>query len=466
MGVTTLLLLLIRPSFVVVIFALVLVGAVLLAVRQIVERRLLYWNMVAPCIILTAGALLLPLLFFSATPSLQRLKHYPSDGGGAQKTAFSAGERVATVVTYLPRAATDEGGVTSRVGRLVAAADKAAYRVGIIRRRFSASYTEAGSGVDRSVRFDDFKSFILYLPRAFAIGFWAPFPDTWVAAGQARGERGEVVVGCRNSRYLRGSVAGARGRHPAAAETRLVAAVGGHSVRGDGARDRRPQHRGALQIPLHILGAVARAWRQRSRKPPRVAWAGASAAGDGSVRLSQTGEPDGGGLPGVFREVASRGQRELIGRAAACVALAWVLGTACACASNAGADGRGATARETVATTTNAATVNDRVGKLGFTLVNLTGTQLRAVYVSPNSSGGWEENVVGDSGLAEGGSVELRFSPEEKAAVWDLRVEGAGEHFAEWKGLRLGGVSKITLYLDVVGERIVAGERVVVAEVE
>lgn len=194
-GITTLLLLLIRPSFVVVILALVLVGAALLAVRQIMERRLLYWNMVAPCVILTAGALLLPLLLFSASPPAQRLKHYPSDGGGAQKTAFSAGERVATVVTYLPRAATDESGATSSVGRLVAAADKAAYKVSIVRRRFSASYTEAGSGVDRSVRFVGLKSFILYLPRAFAIGFWSPFPDTWVGAGRRVGSVGKMLSG-------------------------------------------------------------------------------------------------------------------------------------------------------------------------------------------------------------------------------------------------------------------------------
>jgi hypothetical protein len=194
-GITTLLLLLIRPSFVVVILALVLLGAALLAVRQIMERRLLYWNMVAPCVILTAGALLLPLLLFSAPPPVQRLKHYPSDGGGAQKTAFSAGERVATVVTYLPRAATDENGATSSVARLVAAADKAAYRVGIVRRRFSAFYPEAGSGVDRSVRFDDLKSFILYLPRAFAIGFWSPFPDTWMAAGRRVGSVGKMLSG-------------------------------------------------------------------------------------------------------------------------------------------------------------------------------------------------------------------------------------------------------------------------------
>lgn len=155
--------------------------------------------------------------------------------------------------------------------------------------------------------------------------------------------------------------------------------------------------------------------------------------------------------------MASKGRRELNGRTAACVALAWLLATACGCASNAGTGGGGSTAREASAATT-AAPADDRAGRLGFMLTNLTGARLRAVYVSPSGSGGWEENVLGEGGLADGDSVELRFNPEEKAAEWDLRVEGADEHFAEWKGLRLGGVSGITLYLDVVGERVVVAE--------
>lgn len=158
--------------------------------------------------------------------------------------------------------------------------------------------------------------------------------------------------------------------------------------------------------------------------------------------------------------MASRVRRESAGRAAACVALAWVLAAACACASNPGPRGGGATAGEASGAATTAAPADGRARKLGFTLANLTGATLRAVYVSPSGSGGWEENVLGEGGLADGDSVELRFSPEEKAAEWDIRVEGADEHFAEWKGLSLGGVSEITLYLDV------AGERVAVAEVE
>ncbi len=160
----------------------------------------------------------------------------------------------------------------------------------------------------------------------------------------------------------------------------------------------------------------------------------------------------------MFRLVASRGRKGLTGRAAAYVVLAWLLVTACACASKADTARVGSADRDAAAATTTAAPADDRAGKLGFTLTNLTGATLRAVYVSPTGSGGWEENVLGEGGVADGHSIELRFSPEEQAAAWDMRIEGGDEHFAEWKNLDLGGVSRITLYLDVVGERVVVAE--------
>lgn len=209
MGITTLLLLLIRPKFVAVVFALVVVGSVLLAARQIRERRLLYWNMAAPCVMLAAGALLLLQLLLLWSPPAQRFKHYPTDGGGEPKTAISAGERVATVVTYFPRAAAGTGeAAPGRVGRLAAAADNAAHRVGIVRYRFNAGYTDAGSGVDRDVRFGDLKSLIRYLPRAFAVGFWSPFPNSWVSSGRRVGSAGKLLSGAETFfMYLVGPLA-------------------------------------------------------------------------------------------------------------------------------------------------------------------------------------------------------------------------------------------------------------------
>lgn len=145
-------------------------------------------------------------------------------------------------------------------------------------------------------------------------------------------------------------------------------------------------------------------------------------------------------------------------RAAVSVTLAWVLTMACACAPSAGSGGAAPTAREAGETATVAAPADEHASPLDFTLTNLTGASLRAVHVSPNASGGWEENVLGGGALADGDSVSIRFSPEEKAAEWDIRIEGGDEHFAEWKGLDLNGVSRVTLYLDVVGERVVVAE--------
>lgn len=87
---------------------------------------------------------------------------------------------------------------------------------------------------------------------------------------------------------------------------------------------------------------------------------------------------------------------------------------------------------------------------LSLDLANFTGSALRAVYISPSASTGWEENVLGGDELKDGDTVDIRFSPEERAVLWDIRVESADEHFAEWKGLDLRGVSRVTLLLNLV----------------
>lgn len=149
----------------------------------------------------------------------------------------------------------------------------------------------------------------------------------------------------------------------------------------------------------------------------------------------------------------------LHGRAAARVASAFLLAGACACSSQRDRQGEGAgpsspTRVESAAT--NAAPAGARA--LGFSLANFTGTAIRAVYVSPSESAGWGENILGGDELADGVTVAVGFSPEEKADSWDMRVEAVDNHFAEWKGLRLRDASRITLLLDVVGERVVVAE--------
>lgn len=145
-------------------------------------------------------------------------------------------------------------------------------------------------------------------------------------------------------------------------------------------------------------------------------------------------------------------EREHNGRASASVALACLLAFACACSSNAGT-GSGASPADGRVVATSSKPVS-------FELVNYTGTALRTVNVSPSDSAGWEENILNDDELADGASVEIRFNPEENAGVWDMRVVGVDNRSAEWKGLRLGNASRVTLSIDM------AVGPVVVAEVE
>jgi hypothetical protein len=97
-------------------------------------------------------------------------------------------------------------------------------------------------------------------------------------------------------------------------------------------------------------------------------------------------------------------------------------------------------------------------GPLDFALTNFTGVALRGVYLSPQDSTGWEENLLGGGELTYGDTVDIRFSPEERAALWDLRVESAGGAHAEWKGLDLRAVNRITLRLKEDGERVAVAE--------
>jgi hypothetical protein len=157
-----------------------------------------------------------------------------------------------------------------------------------------------------------------------------------------------------------------------------------------------------------------------------------------------------------------RREREHTGRASASVALACLLALACACSSGAGggASPNGVDSAAKAAETADDSASDQGSNPVSFELVNYTGTSLRTVNFSPSDTAGWEENIIDGSELADGESVEIRFSPEQKVGVWDMRVVGVDNRSAVWKGLRLGNVSRVTLSVDM------AGGPVVVAEVE
>lgn len=61
--------------------------------------------------------------------------------------------------------------------------DNLAGEVGDLRERFVEYYPEAGSNIDTDYVIDDLDSFLMYLPRATMIGFFAPFPNMWFERG-------------------------------------------------------------------------------------------------------------------------------------------------------------------------------------------------------------------------------------------------------------------------------------------
>lgn len=85
-------------------------------------------------------------------------------------------------------------------------------------------------------------------------------------------------------------------------------------------------------------------------------------------------------------------------------------------------------------------------GKQDFTLVNQTGVEIDKVYIAPHDSDDWQEDILGQDTLPSGQSVDIKFARNEKAAVWDLRIEDSKGNSIEWENLNLLEISKVTLF--------------------
>lgn len=405
MAVTILLLLVVRLNMGLAVVALVLLGLALLVVRQLRERRLLYWNTACPLVLLLAAAALLP--FFLTRHRHQKLKRYPSDQSGQPKMVAGDGVPMDTVVSYRPRLSYPKNGVALPFAEpLVAATATAARRLSSVRSRFAASYPDAGSGIDRGVEFRDFTQLALYLPRASEIGLWAPFPNTWAAAGRRVGSLGRLLSGAETLVIyvcqLLALLAVLRGPRRLAAWLLLAVAAFGLT---------------ALGLVIPNVGAL---YRFRY-----TFW----------ILLIILGMK---GLQIVITSSRSWLRRPVgveVRAAAVAVLLACLFATACSGPPPA-----------------------DSTGGLSLVLDNSTGTSFRALYLSPSDSTAWEENVLGGEELEDGEVTDIRFSAEERAVLWDLRVEAAGGHYAEWKRLDLHEISAVRLFLKLDGEPVVVAE--------
>jgi hypothetical protein len=97
------------------------------------------------------------------------------------------------------------------------------------------------------------------------------------------------------------------------------------------------------------------------------------------------------------------------------------------------------------AANSNSAAAASAAGAQDFKLINETGVEINALYVSPSNSDDWEEDILGQDTLAAGQSLDVKFNRDEKAAMWDLRVEDKAGNFIVWEDLNLLEINELTL---------------------
>ncbi|MEJ1968766.1 MAG: hypothetical protein WDN03_09090 [Rhizomicrobium sp.] len=86
-----------------------------------------------------------------------------------------------------------------------------------------------------------------------------------------------------------------------------------------------------------------------------------------------------------------------------------------------------------------------------FNLTNSTGYEIKSVFISPHSSNDWQEDVLGQDTLADGGAVEIHFPGGRGATCdWDLKVVySTDDSSAEWTdGFDLCTITQIDIKWD------------------
>jgi hypothetical protein len=168
-----------RDSAGVIVFATVLLGAGMLIARQFIERRAQITNLtgMALLIALTVGVQLTIPKFYDRrnTPITERSTVGP-------ETSSPLGTGAAAQASYA------ESPAAVPWSRL-------ATRVMAARNRFIKLYPNSGSNIDGDVQLNNTADLVRYFPRAAVIGFFAPFPDMWLAPGKQVGFFARLLAG-------------------------------------------------------------------------------------------------------------------------------------------------------------------------------------------------------------------------------------------------------------------------------
>jgi len=93
-------------------------------------------------------------------------------------------------------------------------------------------------------------------------------------------------------------------------------------------------------------------------------------------------------------------------------------------------------------------TGNVFAGAQDFTLVNYTGHDITAIYVSPSWSNSWQENILSSGVLDNGYKIPITFNSNVTSTHWDLKVVFTDGTTHSWLHFNLRRISRITLNQD------------------
>lgn len=81
-----------------------------------------------------------------------------------------------------------------------------------------------------------------------------------------------------------------------------------------------------------------------------------------------------------------------------------------------------------------------------FVLINRTGYTIEEVYVSPSRVTAWGRDVLGADTLENARQVTIRFNGSTTECSFDIKVVYDDKETAEFRGVDLCSVSKVTLF--------------------
>jgi len=90
-------------------------------------------------------------------------------------------------------------------------------------------------------------------------------------------------------------------------------------------------------------------------------------------------------------------------------------------------------------------------GTQDFALVNHTGFAIYEIYISETANDSWEEDVLGENILPNGGRLDIAFA-DRSACLWDIKVVDEDDADVTWTSIDLCAASVVVLTCNDSGE--------------